>query len=451
MKRHTAVLLIVLALVLAACSRRGADAPQPEQGQPAQPPPTNRIEIPATVRSNLGITFAPVERRRVDATIRIPGAFELLPRARREYRMTLEGRIELAVDQYETIAPGDLLFRFRSPRWQQMQQDLVSASREIETARADVEIALARLEEADASVELLERRLAGLSEAQVRQADLELRAAELRSTLPRLRAEWNAAQARLSGAEAMHQHALLLAATATGRNVEELSADVGDPGRSVPAYREIDWIEVRALAAGSVELVAATDGAFVEATSLVVSTVDPAMVRFRASALQGDLPRLAGGSGARLAPPETPRLPFADAVAASFTIGLEADPQQRTVSVLAFPEESRGWIRPGLSAFLEIVTDTSGGPALAIPRAAIVRDGMTHVFFRRDPLDANKAIRVEADMGVSDGRWVVINSGISLRDQIILDGAYELKLATQQSGALQKGHFHADGTFHAEH
>ena len=33
----------------------------------------------------------------------------------------------------------------------------------------------------------------------------------------------------------------------------------------------------------------------------------------------------------------------------------------------------------------------------------------------------------------------------------MLDGAYELKLASQQSGATQKGgHFHADGTFHGE-
>ena len=54
-------------------------------------------------------------------------------------------------------------------------------------------------------------------------------------------------------------------------------------------------------------------------------------------------------------------------------------------------------------------------------------------------------------MGVGDGRWVEINSGISLSDQIVLDGAYELKLASQQSGTSQKGgHFHADGTFHGD-
>jgi hypothetical protein len=74
------------------------------------------------------------------------------------------------------------------------------------------------------------------------------------------------------------------------------------------------------------------------------------------------------------------------------------------------------------------------------------------VYFRRDPLNPNQAIRMEADMGVDDGRWVAIHSGLMRGDEVVLDGAYELKLATAQSGASQKGgHFHADGTFHGEH
>jgi hypothetical protein len=80
-----------------------------------------------------------------------------------------------------------------------------------------------------------------------------------------------------------------------------------------------------------------------------------------------------------------------------------------------------------------------------------VKDGIVHVYFRRDPKNPNQAIRVEADMGADDGRWVVINSGLMRSDEVVLDGAYELKLATSQSGASQRGgHFHADGSFHDE-
>jgi hypothetical protein len=98
------------------------------------------------------------------------------------------------------------------------------------------------------------------------------------------------------------------------------------------------------------------------------------------------------------------------------------------------------------------VVDSSGDKALAIPRSAIVKDGITHVFFRRDPGNPNQAIRVEADMGVDDGRWAVIHSGLGVGDEVVFEGAYELKLATSQSLTGSKGgHFHADGAFHDEH
>ena len=45
------------------------------------------------------------------------------------------------------------------------------------------------------------------------------------------------------------------------------------------------------------------------------------------------------------------------------------------------------WARPGVSAQLEIVTSETAPPALAVPNAAIQRDGLAPVLFRRDPAD----------------------------------------------------------------
>jgi hypothetical protein len=102
-----------------------------------------------------------------------------------------------------------------------------------------------------------------------------------------------------------------------------------------------------------------------------------------------------------------------------------------------------------VSAFLEISTDSSEAAELAIPLSAVVRDGLTSVIFRRDPSNPDKAIRLEADLGINDGHWVSINSGVREGDEVVLDGVYQLLLAT--SGSTPKGgHFHADGTFHAE-
>ena len=54
-------ILLALAVGCDGGSTRATDA----EGDPYVAPPTNRIDIPSAVRSNLGITFATVERRRV--------------------------------------------------------------------------------------------------------------------------------------------------------------------------------------------------------------------------------------------------------------------------------------------------------------------------------------------------------------------------------------------------
>lgn len=449
------MLLGISAAILAGGCRKEnsrVSSPAPEQEESAAAAPTNRIDIPGTVRSNLGITFAKVERRRVDSTIRVPGAFELQPLARHEYRLTLPGTVQLEVDQYQRIEPGDLLYRFRSPEWPELQHEIIVGEQDMASALAETEVAQSRIDEAERRVAIMRERLSSLTGADIRNAELEAQAADVEASLPRLHAELKLAETKRANAERTREHALHRASAATGIPEQRLAADAEHQGEAVPAYRTIDWIEVRATEPGVVEQLAVTDGAFAEAPTLVVSTIDPSKVRFRAMALQSDLARLGVTPEARIVPPSTPGIALNDGVDAMVTIGLEAHPEQRTVTLLATPAESRAWIRPGVSAFLEVVAETTGGAALAIPRAAIVKDGITHVFFRRDPQDANKAIRVEADMGVDDGRWVVINSGLSLSDEVVLDGAYELKLASEQSGATQKGgHFHADGTFHGEH
>ena len=232
---------------------------------------------------------------------------------------------------------------------------------------------------------------------------------------------------------------------------DKLLAEAELDGRTVPYYQTVDTFEVKAAQSGYVESLAVTNGAYVEEATLLLTTIDPAKVRFRALGMQGDLSTFTKSSQARIVPPQAGGADINDLVGATLQVGLVADPNARTVTLYAQPEEIRPWIRPGVSAFLEVAADSTGGIVLAIPRSAVVKDGITHVFFKRDPNDANKAIRVEADLGVDDGRWIEVKSEVGPNDEVVLDGAYELKLATAQSGTAQKGgHFHADGTYHAE-
>ena len=205
-----------------------------------------------------------------------------------------------------------------------------------------------------------------------------------------------------------------------------------------------------AASSGVVEVLAVTSGGYVAEHGEVLRTVQPQQVRFRAHGLQSDLGKLSGGLPATVVAPQGGSLDGAAPVRGTLTLAPRAEPQRRTIELIVTPSEGEplpDWARAGVSGFLEVVVEGSGGETLAIPLASVVRDGTQRIIFRRDPRDPDKAIRMEADLGADDGRWVEIKSGVAEGNEIVLDGAYQLMVAT--SGTITRGgHFHADGTFH---
>jgi multidrug efflux pump subunit AcrA (membrane-fusion protein) len=181
-----------------------------------------------------------------------------------------------------------------------------------------------------------------------------------------------------------------------------------------------------------------------------MSTVNPDAVRFRGIALQSDLGNLDNGLSAVIVPPQGGSLDAQTSVPGVLQIGVEANSQQRTLNLIvtSLPGvELPKWAMAGVAAQAEIVTEGTDYPELSIPLEAVIQDDLTKIFFLRDPADPAKAIRMEADLGIDDGRWVVVKSGVMEGDEVVLHGVYELKL-TGSGKATEGGHFHADGTFH---
>lgn len=476
LRRATPVaFFIATAAVLlgAGCSRRPDPAPAAagngQAHEPAPAAPTNRVDVPPAVRQNLGITFAKVERRPVAQTVRVPGRFELLPDARREYRTMLAGRLELAVNQFDRVEEGTVLYRLHSPAWRELQREIAEAEAAIRTAVAASET-IGPLREAhhlheDAlnqtvviwseRIEQLERvRQAGGGKAEdLAQARATLAAAraELAEVMERdaeLEAREREIAATLRSARSRVELLLSSASTLLGIPVAELTAEGGN-GEPGPLWRRIDVVEVRATSPGIVESFALSNGAWADASSLVLTTVQPERVRFRAKGLQSDLGRLRDGLAASVAPPGgVGGAGEAGVMRGELAIGLAADPDDRTVDLYMTPREVSAWARPGVSALMEI-TLAGGRPELAVPLACITRDGLTPVMFRRDPRNPDVVIRIDADLGVDDGKWVEVRSGVREGDEVVLDGVYQLMLATSET-ERKGGHFHADGTFHAE-
>ena len=450
-------------VVLTACSKAPVRVAQPA----ARQAPTNRIEVPDIVRQNLGVQFVVVERRRVAQTLRFPGHFELSPTARQELRTPLAGRITLLVRSLQEVKAGEVIYRVDSPSWRTLQRDLleIATQTRVDEARlASMEplIAAHRAHERSLreAVAMMDARRQTIEDTQSSLGGQARDLAAARAELAKVRAELAevgekdaeiAATLVEAGARVVAGHdrfglALEAAAAVCGLTPAELLVEVADQDPMLPQWRRLSTIEVRAATDGVVDQLPVASGSWLEAGQLVVAVSDLRQVRFRARGLQSDLPRLRSGLAAAAIPAFATSAP-SDRASGRFLLGADADPAQRTLELFLEPSVSVAWARPGVAGFLEVEVLSTADAVLAIPLASTLQDGLERVLFRRDPTNPDRVIRLQADLGIDDGRWVEVQSGLRDGDQVVLAGAYELMLAS--SGMATKGgHFHADGTFH---
>jgi multidrug efflux pump subunit AcrA (membrane-fusion protein) len=474
MTRTTAMLASVLitSLVLTGCNDDTPATGTLIDTEASAALPSNHIAIPPAVRGNLGITFAPTERRQIEETLRAPGRFEYLPTASRQYRTILPGRVEILVDQFEHVEVGTPLYTLDSPQWRKIQQSIAeseSAVAQLQTTldtynpllRAherheksigeSISIWSARVKKFDALREAGGGRMSDFTAARSALATGQTDLARVQEQT----AEINAAHAQTISAIAAGKTKLALvidaAASLLGIDRSTLLAPSSTAKNAAPLWRSITSIQINAHKPGIVESIGLTNGAWADERVNVVTVVQPDKLRFHASGLQSDLGVLRDGLAVTIVPP-TPTasgtaIPMQQVMQGTLSLGLTGDSNKRTIDLYVTPKHLTDWAMPGVTAQLEIVTDTTGSADLAIPLAAVQRDGLTPVIFRRNPNNPNEAIRMEADLGVDDGRWVAVLSGLRDGDEVILDGGFQLMLAT--SGSIQKGgHFHSDGTFH---
>jgi len=456
------VLPLLATIALIGCGDRSNEPTNSETQTAHTNTPTNSVAIPMSVQKNLGITFATVERRQLQNTLRYPGMFEYLPSAKREYRTMLTGKVELLVKQFDYVENGTPLYRIDSPQWREIQQTIASHQATVQQLEAKIEmfypLFLAH-EQHEYSVKvnvgMWEERLQKLKAIQEAGGGSLRELTAARSALSAAFVEL--ANLREKDAKLDESHAETIAGLRAAKatlnfDLKSAASMLDIPIPDNPEWWEkISFIEVNANHAGVVERLDVTNGAWVDAQENILTVVQPDKLRFHAFGLQSDLGVLRDGLQVNIVPP-TPTS-SGNAVALQNTmhgilrLGLAGDAMDRTVDLYVTPDSLSDWARPGVTAQLEIITDTTSTPELSIPLSAVQQDGLTPVLFRRAPNNPNEAIRIEADLGINDGRWVAVLSGLTDGDEVVLDGGFQLMLAT--SGSIPKGgHFHSDGTFH---
>ncbi|MGE0433174.1 MAG: efflux RND transporter periplasmic adaptor subunit [Planctomycetota bacterium] len=388
----------------------------------------------AIATANAGLKVAAAARAEAEAAIAVAAKRELTVPAR-----------TAAVEAHRTGLRAALeVWSARETELMALAQGGAGMSSQLADARGELASLRTQLKETDEELAEIAHEVAGY------RLEVEL----LRTKLPALDAQLQAATVEVENATAHQQMVVASAATRIGVMPAWLLDMLPGDGKPIARWQQISGIEIRATRAGMVHDIAATTGAWLDAGAQVMRTLDPSAIRFRANGLQGDLPHLADGMAARIVPPPGSSVAFGEfgtGIAGTLQIGVEADALERTIDLIVKPAADAAlpvWARNGVSAQVEVVIDGSDEPTMAIPERCVVTDGTDRIFFRRDPLDKDKAIRLVADLGPSDGKWVAIQSGVAIDDEVVLDGVYPLKLSGSGK-APQGGHFHADGTWHA--
>jgi hypothetical protein len=462
-KRLTILTTILIIITLQGCGSDSQEAPAVPADTSHTNTPTNRVAIPLAVRANLGITFATVERRKIQDTLRAPGRFEYLPSAKRQYRTMLAGKVDIFVQQFEKVAQGTLLYSIESPQWREMQQTIasyVSSVQQLEAKLAMFNPLYLAHEQHEysvkANVDMWEERVEKLKAIQEAGGGSLREFTAARAAYADARADY--AHLREKDAELDVSYAETLAELRAAKSTLEIALESASSLLNIPIpkntpnwWRDISTIEVTATDSGVIASLDVTNGAWADGQTNVLTVVQPNKLRFHASGLQSDLGVLRDGLEVNIVPP-TPTsagnaVKLQNTMHGTLQLGLTGDANDRTIDLFVTPDALTSWARPGVTAQLEIIIESTTVPELSIPLAAVQQDGLTPIIFRRAPDNPNESIRMEADLGMNDGRWVAILSGLTDGDEVVLDGGFQLMLAT--SGSVQKGgHFHADGTFH---
>ncbi len=429
------VLVIAVGVAVAACS----DAPMPEQDRHA-PAPTNRIGIPDAVRRNLGMSFTAVTSRPVAGAVVLQGTLEPLPGSATESRLPVAGVATPLVRDLERVTAGQPIARIESEEWRALVAEAEAAKVELDALSRRVEACRGRVTATDGSIELCTARLAQLE--RVREAGgasapqlHDARAALQAQRAARAEAIADESQAVVDHAAAQARHAAL------GARRQSITAWAGGS-----TGEDAGVIVLHATQPGVVMLEREAFGRRVDSGMALLRMQDPAALEVHAIALPRDVARLSDGSIGRADPVGAAAGTGATSLRGIIGVAPAMDPASRAVHVVMRPERLEPWAIAGMPVRLSVLGG-SETPQLAVPVRALVRDGTSLVLFRRDPKDPDRVIRLEADVGASDGAWTVIRSGVREGDEVVVDGAYQLMLASSGS-APKGGHFHADGTFH---
>jgi hypothetical protein len=120
-------------------------------------------------------------------------------------------------------------------------------------------------------------------------------------------------------------------------------------------------------------------------------------------------------------------------------VGSAVDPVSRTVLVVIEYPVERGPALIGASLTAHVYMQTAK-PRLAIPATAVIDDGGRPVVYVQT--SGESFTRRAVELGIQDGSWIEIISGVQAGERVVSAGAYYVKLASAGGDEIGHGHAH---------
>jgi cobalt-zinc-cadmium efflux system membrane fusion protein len=352
----------------------------------------------------------PATKRKLVEQLRLPAVVTARPGSLAQVTPPVAGRLMLPAGKSmplvgDQVEAGQVLALIQ-PSFSEVGARFVEAEGEVVRAKLALE-----------QTDLAHKRIAKLVQAEAR-SGRELQEAEF----------------ALKTAQAKYDAALALQAT-----YRQASASLGSQGPSTSQ----PGIELRSPIAGTiVSQSGAAVGEYITAEKPVFTVLDAGTVFIEAQVPEASVQRLGTTKAASYElPGETGQfIPItADGAGRLVFVGIQVDTAMRTVPLIYEVKNPENRLRVGQSVNLFVET-ARAEDTLAIPSAAIVEEGGRPIAFVQ--VGGETFDKRYLTLGIRDGNWVQVLSGLTAGERVVTRGAYAVKLASMSSALPAHGHAH---------
>lgn len=408
---------------------------------------TNAVEVDTETAKRIGLKVEPVTRQSLAFGVQATGQIEASPNRRVEVTNPVGGTVvKLLVEPGQRVEAGQSLAVITSGELAELRVQALENSAErqgdVQQAQADLRLARQNYEQqqqiALSAIEQARTEFRVAQEQYERDKELAEQGAIARREF--LESEAHLAEAKKALTEAESRLEVLAAQTELERTQTSVEVAQSRAQLSTGTYQtRLQQLGAEANADGTITVKAPISGTIADRTvtlgqsaqdagAVLMTIVDDRTVLATANIYEKDLNQVSQGQRVRVTVSSLPERVFEGRIT---TIGSVVDGDSRVVPVKAELDNPDGALKPGLFAELEVLTDRTTEPVLAIPRSAIVEANERQLVFVQN---GNTFEPVEVTLGRMAGELVEVESGLFDGDLIVTQRASQLYAQSLRGG-----------------